>query len=141
MSFRLLGVFAIFTFASILGAQTADATLTGYVNDPSGSAVPNAKVTLTNSSTAVAVTTPTNQSGFYSFQYVLPGTYEIAVEATGFQRQVHPNLLGPSGAERKNRLFPSGRTSTADGDCVRRRGHDPDRQRLDRNCHFVPRSE
>lgn len=90
---RLVGAFAIFAFTSILGAQTADATLTGYVNDPSGSAVPNAKVTLTNSGTGVAVSNSTNQSGFYSFPYVLPGTYEITVEAAGFQRQVHPNLL------------------------------------------------
>ncbi|MDQ2774455.1 MAG: carboxypeptidase-like regulatory domain-containing protein, partial [Acidobacteriota bacterium] len=89
---RIFSIFTIFTFASILGAQTADATLTGYVNDPSGSTIPNAKVTLKNSATAVAVSTQTNQGGFYTFQYVLPGTYEMDVEATGFQRQVHPNI-------------------------------------------------
>ena len=92
MSSRLIAAVGLFTFASILGAQTADATLTGYVNDPSGSAVPNAKVTLTNSSTAVAVPTATNQSGFYTFPYVLPGTYELSVEAPGFQRQDHPGI-------------------------------------------------
>lgn len=89
---RVVGALALFTFASILGAQTGDGTVTGNVTDPSGSGVPNAKVTLTNSATQVAVTDQTNGTGFYSFQYVIPGTYQVSVEATGFQRQVHPNI-------------------------------------------------
>ncbi len=87
---RILGIFALFTCASILGAQTADAIVSGYVTDPSGSAVPNAKVTLTNSATQVATTTQTNQAGFYNFPYVVPGTYEIGVDAVGFQHETHP---------------------------------------------------
>lgn len=79
-------------FCSVLNAQTADATLTGLVTDPSGAAVPNAKVTLTNSATSVSVNTQTNQTGFYTFPYVVPGTYSISVDATGFQRQVHPDI-------------------------------------------------
>ncbi len=89
---RLLGALALLTFASILVAQTADGTVSGYVSDASGSSVPNAKVTLTNSATQVAVGTQTNGTGFYTFQYVIPGTYQVSVEATGFQREVHPDI-------------------------------------------------
>lgn len=90
---RVLGIFApLITFASLLAAQTAGATLTGYVKDPSGAAVPTAKVVLTNSATGVAVTTYTNGTGFYTFPYVIPGTYQILVNAAGFQPQVHPDI-------------------------------------------------
>ncbi len=92
MLYRLLGLSALFTFACILGAQTADGTVSGNVTDPSGSGVPNAKVTLKNSGTQVAVNTQTNGAGFYTFQFVVPGTYQINVEATGFQREVHPDV-------------------------------------------------
>src|SRR5689334_12345367 len=89
---RLLRAIAFFTFTSVLFAQTSDGTISGFVFDPSGSGVPNAKVTLTNSGTQVAVNTQTNGAGFYTFQFVVPGTYEVTVESTGFQRQVHPDL-------------------------------------------------
>src|SRR5437868_5652948 len=78
---------ALFVFTSLLAAQSADTTLTGYVNDPSGAPVPNAKITLTNSSTSVPIATATNSTGFYSFPYVVPGNYSLTVEAPGFQRQ------------------------------------------------------
>lgn len=89
---RLLGVVAIFVFASALSAQTATGTMVGAVTDPSGAAVPNARVTLANQATNVSVSTLTNGTGFYTFPYVPPGVYRIAVEAAGFQREVHPDI-------------------------------------------------
>src|SRR5579875_2154679 len=89
---RVVSVVLFLAFAAALCAQTADGTVSGYVTDPSGSAIPNAKVTLTNSATQAAVNTQTNATGFYSFPYVLAGTYEVSVEATGFQREVRPNI-------------------------------------------------
>jgi hypothetical protein len=89
---RLLGVLAVFTFTSVLAAQTATGVMLGSVTDPSGAAVPNAKVTLTNQATNVSVSTLTNGNGFYTFAYVLPGTYRIAVDAAGFQREAHPDI-------------------------------------------------
>ncbi|MFL6446997.1 MAG: carboxypeptidase regulatory-like domain-containing protein [Bryobacteraceae bacterium] len=84
-------LFAFFT--SEITAQSADATMSGYVTDPSGSGVPNAKVALKNPSTGVSRTTQTNGTGFYLFTYVLPAqSYELSVEAPGFQRQVHPDI-------------------------------------------------
>jgi hypothetical protein len=90
---RLLGAIAlVMAFACAAEAQNADATLTGYVTDPSGAAVPNAKVALKNSATGVVVNTKSNGTGFYTFPYVVPGSYEISVDATGFQPQVHPDI-------------------------------------------------
>ena len=90
---RISSILAVlFLFICALHSQTSDGTVSGFVTDPSGAGVPNAKVVLTNTATQVAVNTQTNSAGFYSFQYVIPGTYQISVEAPGFQKMVHPNV-------------------------------------------------
>jgi outer membrane receptor protein involved in Fe transport len=87
-----MGALGVLALAFIAGAQTGDGTVSGYVTDPSGSGVPAAKVALRNSGTQVAVNTETNSTGFYTFQFVVPGTYQVSVEAPGFQREVHPDI-------------------------------------------------
>jgi hypothetical protein len=49
-------------------SQTAigGASLNGIVTDPSGAAVPNAKVTVTNTATGLTRTTQANEVGLYS---------------------------------------------------------------------------
>ena len=83
----------VFLSVSLLNAQSADATMSGSVSDPSGSAVPNAKVILRNPNTGLSRTTETNGTGFYLFTYVLPAqSYELSATAAGFQTQVHPDI-------------------------------------------------
>jgi outer membrane receptor protein involved in Fe transport len=57
----------------------------GTVTDPSGAAVPNATVTITNIGTNVSVTTKTNESGNFNQTRLIPGTYRIKVETSGFK--------------------------------------------------------
>jgi hypothetical protein len=71
--------------AGILGAQTIDGTLRGEVSDPSGAVVPGAKVTATNVGTNVSVETTTTTSGTFNIPNLLPGTYTVTVESSGFQ--------------------------------------------------------
>jgi hypothetical protein len=59
--------------------------VTGIVTDPSGSAVPNASITLTNVNTNAENKTLTGPQGSYRFAFVTPGTYKIDVGATGFK--------------------------------------------------------
>jgi hypothetical protein len=66
-------------------AQIQNGQFTGTVTDPSGAAVPNAKVTITNQATNLSVTTTTNQTGFYTVKELPVGTYKITVEASGFK--------------------------------------------------------
>jgi hypothetical protein len=62
-----------------------DATIVGTVTDPSGAAVPSARVTVTNTETGLIHNITTSDSG----QYVLPelriGHYDAKVEASGFK--------------------------------------------------------
>lgn len=63
------------------------ASLRGTVTDPSGAVIPGAKVTLTDKSTNQVRTTTANQSGVYTFNFLPPDQYSIAVEHPGFQKK------------------------------------------------------
>ncbi|MFN0101922.1 MAG: carboxypeptidase regulatory-like domain-containing protein [Bryobacteraceae bacterium] len=67
-------------------AQTTTGTVTGTVTDAAGALVGAAAVKLTNTGTGLALTAETAENGSYVFPLVQPGTYEIAVEKTGFQK-------------------------------------------------------
>ncbi|HTC34981.1 MAG TPA: carboxypeptidase regulatory-like domain-containing protein [Bryobacteraceae bacterium] len=60
-------------------------TLLGTITDPKGAAVPRAKITATETATAVRQTVVTDGEGFYSFQSLPVGRYEVEVEAAGFK--------------------------------------------------------
>ena len=52
---------------------------------PTATAVPGAKITATETSTAVKQPITADGRGFYSFQSLAVGRYEVAVEAAGFK--------------------------------------------------------
>lgn len=65
-------------------AQSYYGTLKGLVKDPSGAAIPNAEVTITDVGTKISRKTVTSGSGEYVFNAVDPGTFDITVSAPGF---------------------------------------------------------
>src|SRR5215470_7935332 len=71
-------------FAGLLFAQSDTASLSGNVTDPSGASVVAAKVSLRNLSTASRRLTVTDIQGAYHFSLLVPGPYEITVDAAGF---------------------------------------------------------
>jgi hypothetical protein len=95
----LLAAIGISLFcANITWGQSITAgDVTGIVTDPSGAAVPNAAVTLTSVDTNASRTATTNAEGSYRFAFVPPGVWKIAVNASGFQAQEHPNLSVSAG--------------------------------------------
>lgn len=56
----------------------------GFVYDSSHALVPGAKVTISNDSTGYQREQTTDQSGTYDFANLIPGTFEIKAEASGF---------------------------------------------------------
>jgi len=79
-------IFGLCMIAPPAAAQEASATVNGVVTDPSGAAVPNARVSLTNVNTAVVRTTVTNSDGAYAFVNVVPGVYTVQAAAEGFAK-------------------------------------------------------
>jgi len=79
-----------------LFAQSDLGRISGFVKDPSGATVANAKVTVQNK-TGVERQTTTNESGYYIITNVPPGFYTMTAEAPGFQKyQSTNNKLDPS---------------------------------------------
>jgi hypothetical protein len=75
----------IFLMALSAMAQVQNGQFSGTVTDPSGAAVSDAKVTVTNQATNLSVTTTTNGAGLYTVKELPIGTYKINVEAQGFK--------------------------------------------------------
>ena len=83
----LAALFCLFavTPSSLFGQAASTGTVAGTVTDPSGGAVVGAAVTLTDTSTSIARTENTNDAGRYFFANVVPGTYNVSVNKTGFR--------------------------------------------------------
>src|SRR5437870_13686833 len=69
-------------------AQFGNASVGGFVQDPSGAYVPGVSITATNTQTGVVTTALTNEAGAYNIPSVLPGTYKLTAELPGFKTQV-----------------------------------------------------
>ncbi|MGB7464547.1 MAG: TonB-dependent receptor, partial [Candidatus Acidiferrum sp.] len=82
-SFRLV---ITILFAAVSTWAQFSASIQGSVTDPSGAAVPQAKITLENVSTHITATTTADAEGGYRFVSVAPGSYKISVEASGFSK-------------------------------------------------------
>jgi hypothetical protein len=68
-----------------LQAQTAGtASVQGKVTDPTGAAIPGARITLTNTGTGTARTSVADGGGVYSLPNVPVGPYALSVDAAGF---------------------------------------------------------
>ena len=64
--------------------QTVTGSISGTVVDPSGAAIPGAKVTLTSEQTKVSSTATSNSAGNFVFTALMPDTYDLAITAVGF---------------------------------------------------------
>ncbi len=84
----LLMLMALWVGSANSFAQTFTATLTGNINDQNGSALPNAKVVVTNQGTKIDYTATTTESGIYTLPFLPAGSYVISVEASGFKKLV-----------------------------------------------------
>jgi hypothetical protein len=71
-------------------AQEVTAAITGTVTDPSGAPIQGASVTARDVARGVVFTGETNGDGVYYLTRVAVGSYEVKVEAKGFQTAVRP---------------------------------------------------
>ena len=81
----LIAAVGIFSPAS---AQQTYGTIVGVVTDETGAVIPGASVTAMNVDTNIVTSAETNQSGDYRVLNLLPGTYDLTVETTGFKKSV-----------------------------------------------------
>ena len=86
--FPILGLLGVLYLPCQLTAQIDRGEVTGTVRDRSGAVITGAKVVLTNDATGISATTQSTATGTYVFDNLIPGTYSIDAEATGFEHYV-----------------------------------------------------
>jgi hypothetical protein len=82
----------LMVIAGVLAAQEYRSTVTGRIIDPSGAGVPNAKVVLVQGGTNARLEAVTDSNGIYTLPMVLPGSYNLSLEVSGFKKYVHNEL-------------------------------------------------
>jgi hypothetical protein len=87
---RIAFFVALWTACAV--AQVDTGNVVGTVRDPTGAAVPDARVVVTNLATHVTQTTQTNSEGQYVVLLVQVGTYSVSAEKTGFQKSIENGI-------------------------------------------------
>ena len=82
----IVTVLCVLSLNSVAYAQSTFGTVLGTVKDPSGSVIPKAQVQLVNTGTNTARETETSSNGGYQFVNIDVGTYQLTVDALGFQK-------------------------------------------------------
>ena len=86
-SLRILSIVALLLLISGTRCQAQfNAGVQGTVQDPKGSVVPNATVTLVNTGTGVTQNAVSNDSGVYRFASLAAGSYTVSTSVQGFAR-------------------------------------------------------
>ena len=74
-------------------SQSTSGRILGRVADPTGAVLAGVKITLTNEATGASRDSQTNASGDFNFVEVVPGSYRVEFELTGFKKNVQTSVL------------------------------------------------
>src|SRR5208337_4118942 len=90
-------LFASFAVLLTLGAASrafaqSTGSIRGTVSDPSGAAIANAAVTVTDNGTGLSRDTVSNESGIFVYPDLPIGTYTLKIYAAGFKTENRPGL-------------------------------------------------
>jgi Carboxypeptidase regulatory-like domain/TonB-dependent Receptor Plug Domain len=88
----LVSLWLLLLLQTVSAAQDFRATITGRITDANKAAIPSAQVTVKNTGTNETTTATTDSAGNYKAPLLRPGTYSVAVEATGFKKAIHENI-------------------------------------------------
>src|SRR5580698_6762959 len=73
--------------------QLLKGTILGTITDASHGVIPSVAVNLTEVNTNFRRTETTNESGFFAFANLDPGTYRVDVEQTGFRKMARTGII------------------------------------------------
>lgn len=79
--------------ASSVSAQTSKGILAGVARDATSAVVTQATITITNEETGEVRTSLTQGDGAYRIEAITPGHYTVAVEHTGFNREIAKGVI------------------------------------------------
>ncbi len=91
------GVVVLLALASPSFGQLERSVLEGTVIDPQGAFIPGVKVIVTATETNVTLPTVTNSTGYYRVTSLVPGTYQVHFEGSGFSPLDMKEIVVPAG--------------------------------------------
>ena len=93
VSFRTVVFACLLLVAFAFQAFAQEATIVGTATDPSGGAVPNVSITVTNTQTNQITRVSTNSEGQYLVPSIQIGRYTVRAELAGFKKAERTDLL------------------------------------------------
>src|SRR5258708_28469076 len=93
-------------FSLPLFSQGNFGRILGTITDQTGAAIPGATVSVIDTQRGLARTLTTDQAGEYNAPTLIPGTYTVRVEATGFKKLDRENIVLEVGKEIRVDLTP-----------------------------------
>src|ERR1051326_811152 len=81
----ICGILCLLLVCVTASAQTVTGTLSGHVTDKTGAVIPGVKVTAVNATTGAVREATTNAEGFFQFNFVPIGTYDVTSAHDGFR--------------------------------------------------------
>jgi len=91
-------VLACLACPSFAVAQTDTASVAGTIASHDGARIPFATLTLTHQASGRTIRSASDDRGGFLFENLLAGTYDLAIDAAGFERRSVPSLVVPPGA-------------------------------------------
>src|ERR1700759_3675979 len=88
----LVMIAALYSVGVSHAQLTGKGGISGTVTDPTGAAIPGAKITITNVTTGVSSRTTSTAAGDFSLSTLDPGTYNVVVVAAGFEQLTQQNV-------------------------------------------------
>ena len=88
----VMPVFALLGLAVAAG-QAGQGRISGQVTDPDGGVIPGAAVQIINQDSLAKRAVQSDSQGAYSFSGLLPGRYQVIIEAPGFTRRSSEILM------------------------------------------------
>jgi hypothetical protein len=85
-------VIGLLLIGGAVHAQETRGTILGRVTDPADAVVPNVEVRAVNTATSVQAVARSNSSGNFTLPYLIPGTYTLQAEATGFRKFIREGI-------------------------------------------------
>ena len=85
LSKRLIKCFSLLLLVTgVSFSQAVFGSINGTITDPTGAAVPNANVVVTDTDKGTTQTVHSNQDGNYLVEHLIPDHYKIHIESAGF---------------------------------------------------------
>src|SRR5262249_50418674 len=84
---------AVLFLPQSLKAQEARGKIVGHVTDANKASLPGATVKVIDVARNNTVTLTTNEDGNFQAPYLVPGTYQVAVEINGFKKFVQDSVV------------------------------------------------